>query len=337
MIIANPIYDKVFKYMMDDSKVACKFISTIIGENVAQLQCASQESVEKNDKTPIDTTDVAGKIDPLFAQTYYRQDFVAKIALANGSNKTVIIEIQRVSQPTDIERFRQYLGVQYMKKDTKSKTKTKTKTKSKASVKEKRVNQIYCIYFFGESVGIDDVAVLSVDKVVRNVTTGETIEVKNDFIEALHHKTWIVQVPYIENLRRRNELEMLLTIFDQRNTTLNERMLDLKKDLPVGLRPITRRLQRAVSDEEVQRGMDFEEQYIENIRVREQQIAEKKDKIIAKTKTVIAAKDKQLAVQAQQLAAQATALAEKDQQLAAERAQAAAELASLRALLSKKT
>ena len=36
MIIANPIYDTVFKYMMSDSKVAKTFLSAIIGEKVRE-------------------------------------------------------------------------------------------------------------------------------------------------------------------------------------------------------------------------------------------------------------------------------------------------------------
>jgi hypothetical protein len=34
MYIANPIYDVVFKYLMEDNKVTKQFISVIIGEEV---------------------------------------------------------------------------------------------------------------------------------------------------------------------------------------------------------------------------------------------------------------------------------------------------------------
>ncbi len=36
-MIANPIYDTVFKYLMDDPRVAGVIISTIIGEEVEEL------------------------------------------------------------------------------------------------------------------------------------------------------------------------------------------------------------------------------------------------------------------------------------------------------------
>jgi hypothetical protein len=36
MHIANPIYDTVFKFLMEDEKVARAFISAIIGEEVME-------------------------------------------------------------------------------------------------------------------------------------------------------------------------------------------------------------------------------------------------------------------------------------------------------------
>ena len=43
MIIANPIYDTVFKYMMSDSRVAKTFLSAIIGEKIVELDFTSTE------------------------------------------------------------------------------------------------------------------------------------------------------------------------------------------------------------------------------------------------------------------------------------------------------
>jgi hypothetical protein len=37
MRIANPIYDVVFRFMMEDNKVAKAFLSAIIGEEVLEL------------------------------------------------------------------------------------------------------------------------------------------------------------------------------------------------------------------------------------------------------------------------------------------------------------
>ena len=100
MHIANPIYDVVFKYLMDDSKIARLFISTIIGEKIISLDFLPQEKVVELENRSL---------------TVYRLDFSAKIQTADGY-KNVLIEIQKAKFATDIMRFRRYLGEQYQKK-----------------------------------------------------------------------------------------------------------------------------------------------------------------------------------------------------------------------------
>ena len=41
--IANPIYDVVFKYMMEDNAVAKLLVSSIIGEEIVSLDTKPQE------------------------------------------------------------------------------------------------------------------------------------------------------------------------------------------------------------------------------------------------------------------------------------------------------
>ncbi len=43
MLIANPIYDVVFKYLLEDKEVAILLISEILGENVIDLEFKPQE------------------------------------------------------------------------------------------------------------------------------------------------------------------------------------------------------------------------------------------------------------------------------------------------------
>ncbi len=45
MLIANPMYDVVFKYMMDDNKVARLFLGAILGEEITELEFKPQEIV----------------------------------------------------------------------------------------------------------------------------------------------------------------------------------------------------------------------------------------------------------------------------------------------------
>ena len=99
--IANPIYDAVFKFMMNDNEVAKLLLSAIIGQPIQQLVFQPTEL-----SIPIQD-----------AITVFRMDFKAIIELDNGDTKTAIIEIQKAKLHTDIMRFRKYLGTQYQDKN----------------------------------------------------------------------------------------------------------------------------------------------------------------------------------------------------------------------------
>ncbi len=42
MEIANPIYDVIFKYLMEDNEIAALIISTITGEDIVELEFLPQ-------------------------------------------------------------------------------------------------------------------------------------------------------------------------------------------------------------------------------------------------------------------------------------------------------
>ena len=71
MQIANPIYDVVFKYLMEDAKIARLLISSIIGEEIEELDFCSQEFTSDINKNRIEGN--SGTL------TVYRLDFNAKI------------------------------------------------------------------------------------------------------------------------------------------------------------------------------------------------------------------------------------------------------------------
>ena len=43
MIIANPIYNVVFKYLLEDLEIARLFLSRIIGEEIVEVRLQPQE------------------------------------------------------------------------------------------------------------------------------------------------------------------------------------------------------------------------------------------------------------------------------------------------------
>ena len=81
MQIANPIYDVVFKHLMEDGKIAKLMVSSIIGESIEKLTFLPQEftsDIKKTEKGDKPATNRNQK-DSL---TVYRLDFSAKIKTA---------------------------------------------------------------------------------------------------------------------------------------------------------------------------------------------------------------------------------------------------------------
>ena len=109
MQIANPIYDVVFKYLMEDSKIAKLLISSIIKQDIEILEFRPQEFTAEIDKEKTKRTKKKRKDEQIFF-SIYRLDFSAKINTSEGE-KIVIIEIQKAKLATDIMRFRKYLRV----------------------------------------------------------------------------------------------------------------------------------------------------------------------------------------------------------------------------------
>ncbi|MGB4959214.1 MAG: hypothetical protein WBO36_07050, partial [Saprospiraceae bacterium] len=86
MLIANPIYDVVFKYMMEDARVAKIFLSAIMAKELVDIQFLPQELI--GDKTSNDET-------LSLNLTIYRLDFSAKVRDKDGQEELIIIEVQK--------------------------------------------------------------------------------------------------------------------------------------------------------------------------------------------------------------------------------------------------
>jgi hypothetical protein len=243
--IANPIYDVVFKYMMEDNVVAKLLISSIIGEEIVRLQPKPQEYT-------VDRITAEGS-----SVTVYRLDFSAKIKTVDG-HKLVIIEMQKASFPADIMRFRGYLGKQYADENNSVERDDGTL----------EALPIYSIYFLGEELGIRKTPVLKVFPCIMDLGDEETIDVRNEFIDSLNHHSWIVQISCMKEPRR-NELELLLSVFDQHYRSSNHHILNVREeDFPKKYRPLIRRLKKAAAIPEVKEQMTAEDEilrYLQNL------------------------------------------------------------------------
>ena len=297
MQIANPIYDVVFKYMMEDNAVAKIVVSSIIGEEVIELEPKPQERTREKDKAK-----EKGEIPNL---TVYRLDFSAKIKLPNGQHKVIIIEMQKAELPTDIMRFRCYLGEQYIDSENRI-----------TDNEEIDAMQIYAIYFLGKELGIYDTPVLSVSPEVKDVSTGEIIGERSKFIDGLNHKSWIVQISCLKK-RRRNELEQLLSVFDQSNRTSNSHILNvMEENFPEKFRPIIRRLKGAASDSTLKKQMKEDDEILKYLRdvarIEANKVIKEKEKALNEAEKALSEAGKALSEVGKALNEAEKTLAEKD-------------------------
>jgi hypothetical protein len=259
--------------MMSDSKVAKLLLSAIIGEKIIDLAFDSKEYVYRPD------ADKEKKDLTLEYLTVCYLDFKANIETEEGKYKTVIIELQKAKVGTDIMRFRRYLGSMYQSAE------------NTYDEERKRARQIYCIYFLNYEIGLPDSPVIKVDYKVKDLATGAELKKKSEFIESLNHLSWIVQVRHLKE-KRRNELEDLLTIFDQDNITGNRHILEIdEKHYPEKYRPIMRKLQEAYASQEVRDSMQVEDDYISELLELQKEVVKKREEIVQKDKEILKSRE----------------------------------------------
>lgn len=275
MYIANPIYDVVFKYLMEDNAIARILISSIIEQEVISLEFHPQES----------TLEL-----PEHSITVYRLDFIARINTPDGY-KDVLIEIQKSQLPSDIMRFRKYLGEQYRKDSLLS---------INADVSETKAIPIITVYFLGHELNHFKRPVIQVLRQCRDGITGEILTGRDEFVENLTHDCYIIQIPYLHK-KRGTELEILLAVFDQNNLTEDHHILNVnEEEFPEKFRPLIRRLQRAVAEPKVRKSMEIEDEILNLLQKKERQIAQKeeiiqeKEKALDESKKTIEEKEKAL-------------------------------------------
>ena len=101
MTIANPIYDSVFKFLMEDERVARTILSALLKKDILKVEVRPHEYSNSQRDT----------------LSMFRIDFAATIRAKDGNERLILIEVQKTWLETETLRFRQYLGVQYQRKE----------------------------------------------------------------------------------------------------------------------------------------------------------------------------------------------------------------------------
>ena len=300
MTIANPIYDTVFKYLMEDERIARTILSALLKEEIVKVEVRPHEYSN-------------GQKESL---SIFRIDFGATVRDASGEEQLILIELQKTWLPTETLRFRQYLGVHYQNPKN-----------IVSDSPDRHALPMVAVYLLGHSVGEIEEPVVYVrhqafDYDGRPVVRG----IPNRFVDSLNHNSIIVQIPRLHG-KVNNRLDKVLSIFDQSHVcTDNQHYLNLDEkafDLAdADMQPIFHRLLMAASNIEMRQNMNVEDEYYSIIKEQEgkvygleRDLAEKIGEIAEKNNQ-LAEKNNQLAEKDGQLAEKNNQLAEKDGQLA---------------------
>ena len=262
--IANPIYDSVFKYLMEDERIAKTLLSALLKKEVMAVEMRRNEY----------TNGVRDNI------SMFRIDFGAHVKEPDGTIRLVLIELQKTWLETETLRFRQYLGAQY----------SNPENVPSENNKDGYAIPMVAIYLLGHRVGDVNVPVLYVKHKAYDydgnvVTDG----IPDPFVESLIHDSIIVQIPLLHG-QVNNRLEKVLSVFDQSQKNGSDRHVLNVNDSPFDddddMQYLLRRLLMAAANAQLRQEMNVEDEYFKALEDRD---------------TALMMKDKKLAEQAEQL------------------------------------
>lgn len=292
--VANPIYDSVFKFLMEDERIAKTVLSALLKKEVASVEMRRHEH-------PNVTRD---KI------SMFRIDFAAKVKQDDGSVQLILIELQKTWLDTETLRFRRYLAAQYNAEEN--------------MVKEGELNgyavPMIAVYLLGHRVG-------NINKDVVYVThnafdyDGKEVEngMKDPFINSLIHDSIIVQIPLLHG-KINNRLDKVLSVFDQsQRDARNQQIvcLDVNEyESDPDMMYILRRLSLATMNAEVRQEMNDEDEFYSVIEARDTQVM-KLNELLSEKTAQLSETSAQLSEKTAQIKSMAKAMVENGMSVAA--------------------
>ena len=303
IIIPNPIYDVVFRYLMEDTDSAMIVISTLINEKIKKLHLEPITHSEKKGKQDITAIQDPKTQDDI---RLFHLDFTATVELPDGTEELIMIELQKASEPDDIFRFKRYISKNFQKKQEKEITDLETQA-IKTVNRPIRLIPVFILNFRIENE-INDL-IIKTDRTKTGIFKNKQLQKHNEFIDNLSYDIWVVQLPNLHNINKedyesdgyKSKLYTLLKIFDQKSRVKdNEHRLRLiRKFFPGFLDRVIMRLQSAdIDNPNLEEKMHSEDEYLQALIDRDNKITyfkeqlDKKDKAIDEKDKVIDEKDK---------------------------------------------
>ena len=285
IIIPNPIYDVVFRYLMEDPESAMIVVSTLINENIINLQLEPITHSEKKEKSLA----TALLQDPKTKDDLrlFHLDFTATVLLPDGTEELIMIELQKATEPDDIFRFKRYISRNFQKKHEVEVTDIETLNIRKVN-RPIRLVPVFILNFRIENE-INDLLIRT-KRVKEGFFKNKALQIPNEFIDNLSYDLLVVQLPNLENINKddylddeyKKKLFALLKLFDQKSRVRdNEHRLRLiRKFFPGFLDRVIRRLQSAdIDNPYLEEKMFNEDEYLKALIDRDNKISFFREKL----------------------------------------------------------
>ncbi|MDR1129823.1 MAG: hypothetical protein LBK96_02455 [Prevotellaceae bacterium] len=278
LIIANPIYDTVFKRLMENQRIVKFFLSTILGQQIEKVSVLPQEFTYKKEEN--EENKKKGNIEKSTEYfSIFRLDFMASVRTKDGKRKKILIEVQKSWDIMDVMRFRKYLGEQYAREEI-------------IDGKETSL-PITTIYILGNNLREIECPCVKTGRVSADMRDQTPINAKSEFIEQLTHDCYVIQAGRITDVRYTTNLDRLLSIFEQNYFVVQGS--DVMKAYPYlpsdkNMKLITGILSEMATNSEDRKKIEDEK---EALRVFNNALKEK-DKTIEENKKALKEKDKAL-------------------------------------------
>ena len=250
--VANPLYDAVFKYLMEDDRIAKTILAALLKKKVIDVKIRRNEYANLTRRESI---------------SMFRIDFAATVLDGDNKPHLMLIELQKTWLSTETLRFRRYLALQYNNEENMLKEEH-----------EKYAIPMVAIYLLGHCIGKIEEPVIYVNHHAYTYD-GKKVEegIPDPFVESLQHDSIIVQIPLLHG-RVNNRLEKVLCLFDQTNVADNKKVIKVDDKQFEGdndMEYIVRRLQSAAADPDMRYQMNAEDEFFKELEARDSLIMEK--------------------------------------------------------------
>lgn len=280
--VANPIYDSVFKYIMEDERIAKTILSALLKKEVVHVTVRPHEY----SNTTRDTLSM------------FRIDFAATVREKEGNeikDRIVLIELQKTWLNTETLRFRQYLGAQYNNKNN-----------IREADEKGFAYPMVAVYLLGHKVGNIKEPIVYVNHDVFDYNGNVVAEGNAEpFVESLTHNSIIVQIPRLQG-NVNNRLEKVLSVFDQTNVEGDtQQVLKIDEDKYADdndMMYVLHKLTAAAANSEMRQDMNVEDEFYKAIEDRDTAIMQR-DKILKKQSEQLSQQSEQLKNMAKALSA----------------------------------